>query len=79
MRQSRRLHAVATTLMAVFAIIALFCALVFVTVRWPGETGRFVKVALVGAVIGFVASAWIAMLAAAGDTSGTSVDERREE
>lgn len=60
--------------MAFFAVGAFVSGLAFVTVRWPGDTGRYLKIALVLSIVGVAASAAIAMLAAARDTyaSGTS-------
>ncbi len=54
--------------MGVSAIAAIVAGLAFLTVRWPGDTGRFVKVAFVGAVVALLGSASIAVLAAARDT-----------
>ena len=76
MRSSRFLYSLAASLMAIFAILAVLSALAFITVRWPGDTGRYVKVALAGSITGFVASAAVAVLAAARNTYGGARVER---
>lgn len=63
-----RLHAIAMAGMAVFAIVGILATLAFITVGWPGDTGRRVIAVVVIAAVGFVASASAAILAAARDT-----------
>ncbi len=68
MSRSGRLHGIATSLMALFAVTTILITLAFIMVRWPGETGMYVKVGLVASIIGFLSSASVAVLAAARDT-----------
>ncbi len=79
MRSSRFLYSLATSLMAIFAVVAVLATLAFITVRWPGETGRYVKVALVGSISGFVASASVAVLAAARNTYRSGVEREPDD
>ena len=62
------LHGVATITMAAFAIIGFLAMFAFITVGWPGNSGRYVIVVVVLAGVGFLASAAIAVFAAARDT-----------
>ena len=68
MSRSGRLHGIATSLMAVFAVTTILFTLAFIMVRWPGETGMYVKIGLGASIIGFLSSASVAVLAAARDT-----------
>jgi hypothetical protein len=43
-------------------------ALAFITVTWPEDTGRYVKVGLAGSVLAFLVCAVTAVFAAARDT-----------
>jgi hypothetical protein len=58
--------------MAVSAITGIALMLVFVSVRWPGGTGRYLKVAFVLVVVVFMASCVLAILGAARDTYAKS-------
>lgn len=72
MRVTRRLHPIAISAMAVSAITGIALMLVFVSVRWPGGTGRYLKVAFVLVVVVFMASCVLAILGAARDTYAKS-------
>ena len=63
-----RLHAVAMAGMALFAVVGILATLAFITVGWPGDTGRRVIAVVVFSAFGFIASASAAILAAARDT-----------
>ena len=63
-----RLHGIAMAGMALFAIVGILATLAFITVGWPGSSGRRVIAVVVFSAVGFVASAAIAVLAAARDT-----------
>ncbi|MGH2730134.1 MAG: hypothetical protein ACRDJI_05930 [Actinomycetota bacterium] len=63
-----RLHGAATAGAALFGGLSLVSALSFVTVTWPEDTGRYVKVALVGSVLAFIVCSVTAIFAAARDT-----------
>lgn len=54
--------------MAASALVGIVATFLFVTVTWPGETGRYVGATIFLAVVGFVASAAIAIFTAARDT-----------
>ena len=62
------MHGIATIAMASFAIIGFLAMFAFITVGWPGNSGRYVIVVVVLAGVGFLASAAIAVFAAARDT-----------
>ena len=74
-----RLHGLAIAGMAVSALTGITSMLAFVTVRWPGSTGRYLIAVLLMSVIVFVVSASTAVLTAARDTyvkrgSGPNID-----
>jgi type II secretory pathway pseudopilin PulG len=54
--------------MASFAIIGILATLAFITVGWPGTSGRRVIAVVVISIVGFMTSAAAAILAAARDT-----------
>jgi hypothetical protein len=54
--------------MAICALIGIGAMLLFVTVGWPGNIGRYPITVFIVSVIGFLACASIAVLAAARDT-----------
>ena len=54
--------------MALFAVTGILATLAFITVGWPGGTGRRVIAIVVISAFGFIASAAAAILAAARDT-----------
>jgi hypothetical protein len=62
------MHSIATAGMALSAVVGIVAMLAFITVGWPGRSGRYVvAVALVAALV-FVTCASIAVFAAARDT-----------
>lgn len=67
-RGGRDLHSVAVTGMFVFGSLVILSGLIFVTIGWPGITGRYVVAAGMGSMIGFVTCASAAMFTAARDT-----------
>ena len=70
-----RLHGLAIGGMAVSALVGIVAMLVFITVRWPGNTGRVMVGAFVLSGLGFLTCASLAVLTAARDTyprSGTA-------
>lgn len=68
MRAPHRLHSIAISAMALSAITGIVLVLAFVSVRWPGTTGNYLKVAFVLVVVVFLASCVLAILGAARDT-----------
>jgi hypothetical protein len=62
------LHAVATAGMALCALIVILSGIAFLTIGWPGRTGRVVIAVGMGGVIGFLACVSAAVLTAARDT-----------
>jgi hypothetical protein len=62
------LHAVATAGMALCALIVVFSGIAFLTVGWPGQSGRVVIAVGMGGVIGFLACVSTAVLTAARNT-----------
>lgn len=63
-----RLHGVATAGMAICALLGILSMLGFVTVRWPGNSSRYVVGLLVTAIVGFLVCCSIAVFSAARDT-----------
>jgi hypothetical protein len=60
-----RLLAAATTGMVACALVGIFATLAFITIGWPGATGRRVIAVVVLAAVGFMAFAATAVIAAA--------------
>jgi multisubunit Na+/H+ antiporter MnhB subunit len=67
-----RTHGLAITGMALFAIAGVITLVALITVNWTEEASRYLIVAFVGAGIGFLASASVAVLSAARDTYRSS-------
>ena len=63
-----RLHGLSIASMATCALIGILATFLFVTVSWPGETGRYVGAVIFLAAVGFIASAATAVFTAARDT-----------
>jgi hypothetical protein len=66
------LHAISISGMATSALLGIASMLAFITIRWPTDTGRFVIALLIFSIVGFLASASIAVFSAAKDTYATS-------
>jgi hypothetical protein len=64
--------------MALSAVVGFFALFAFVTVGWPGRTGRYVIMIVVFSGVVFMASAATAVLAAARDTYARN-ESRKEE
>ena len=78
-----RLHGLSIALMATCALVGILATFLFVTVTWPGDTGRFVGAVIFLSAVCFVASAATAVFTAARDTyviarHGAPVDEDKE-
>ena len=67
-RSQSRLHRIAIASMTICAVIGTLSMLAFITVSWPGQSGRYMVGALIAATVGFMASASIAVFSAAKDT-----------
>jgi hypothetical protein len=67
-----KVHGLATAGMALCAVVGIVATLLFITIRWPGESGRFVVATVVLAGLGFFLCASIAIFAAARDTYARS-------
>lgn len=65
------LHGLSITFMAVFALVGIASMLILITVSW-GEAARYPIAVFVGSAIGFLASALIAVFAAARDSLAKS-------
>jgi hypothetical protein len=63
-----RLHSLATVGMALCAFLGIFSLLALITVRWPGNTNRFVVGLLLFAGFGFLLCGSLAVFSAARDT-----------
>ena len=62
------MHGFAIAVMALSAVIGSLAMLAFITVGWPGTTGRTVIAIVVISAVVFMASGAIAVFAAARDT-----------
>jgi hypothetical protein len=62
------LHGFATAGMALCAVVAIVAGLAFLTIGWPGRSGRIVIAIGVGAVLGFLTCMSAAVFTAARDT-----------
>lgn|GEM_PF-5265439 len=58
-------HGFVVILMTAFAVIGICAMFAFITVKWPGETSRYVIAVFVFSVVGFISSASIAVFTAA--------------
>lgn len=67
-RPQGRLHRLAISGMALFALAGIISMLAFITVTWPGNSGRYIIAVVFISGIGFLASASIAVFSAARDT-----------
>ncbi len=67
-----RIHGLAIGGMAICALIGIGSMLAFITVRWPGSSGRYIVGAFVIAGLGFLTCASAAVLTAARDTYSRS-------
>lgn len=63
-----RLHTLAIAGMAVCAVIGILSMLAFITVTWPGDSGRYVIGVFIASGVGFMTSASLAVFSAARDT-----------
>jgi hypothetical protein len=63
-----RIHGMAIVAMALSAVIGFVALFAFITIGWPGRTGRYVIAVVVFSVVAFMVSAAIAVFAAARDT-----------
>ena len=68
LRRPSGLHAVATAGMALCAVVVILSGIAFLTIGWPGQSGRVVIAVGMGGVIGFLACVSAAVLTAARDT-----------
>jgi hypothetical protein len=64
--------------MALSAVVGFFALFAFITVGWPGRTGRYVIMIVVFSGVVFMVSAATAVLAAARDTYARN-DSRKGE
>ena len=67
-RPQGRLHSMAIAGMAICALVGIFSMLAFITVSWPGETGRYVVGVVIAAGVGFMTCASLAVFSAARET-----------
>jgi hypothetical protein len=67
-RRPSGLHAMATAGMALCALVVILSGIAFLTIGWPGQSGRVVIAVGMGGVIGFLACVSAAVLTAARDT-----------
>jgi hypothetical protein len=63
-----RIHSLATGGMALCAFLGIFALVGLITIRWPGESNRFVVGLLMAAGFGFLLCGSIALFSAARDT-----------
>ncbi|MDQ3986490.1 MAG: hypothetical protein M3280_08335 [Actinomycetota bacterium] len=70
------MHRLAISGMALSALTGILAMLAFITVTWPGDTGRYVIAVFVGSGIGFLACASTAVFSAARDTYARPAEKR---
>jgi hypothetical protein len=63
-----RKHGLLVSSMSFFALLGIASMFAFITVTWPGDTGRYVTGIFVVSIIGFVTSASAAVFTAARNT-----------
>jgi hypothetical protein len=68
LRPQGKLHRSAIAGMAICALAGIASMLVFITVTWPGNSGRYVVAAFIASGVGFLTSASIAVFSAARET-----------
>ena len=71
----RRLHGLAMLGATVSGLIAAGCLFAFITVRWPGDSGRRVIGVMLFSILVSIACAAIAVFSAARDTYATGGPE----
>lgn len=67
-RRSAGLHGIATAGMALCAVVAIVSFSAWLTIGWPGRSGRVVIAIMVCGTIGFLSCASAAVLSAARNT-----------
>ena len=78
-RPQAPLHRAAIAAMTICAIAGILSMLAFITVSWPENSGRYVIGVFIGAGIGFLASASIAVFSATRDTYAPSASDAGKE
>ncbi len=63
-----RLHAWGTNGMTLFAFVGILATIVFISIRWPDNTGRYVIATLIFSIVGFLFCASMAVSAAMRDS-----------
>ena len=76
-RRPGRLLGLATTGMALSAVVAILATVAFITVGWPGEAGRYVLAVVALSVLSFLLCGTFAVLAAARDTYARAPDREQ--
>ena len=74
-RPPSRLHGLTIAGMALCALVGIVAMFAFITIRWPGDTSRYVITVFVASGVGFLACASAAIFTAARDTYATKKDE----
>jgi hypothetical protein len=67
-RRPGKVHGIAIAGMAICSLIGIAATLAFITVGWPGTSGRFLIGVIFLSVVGFFLCASMAVFAAARDT-----------
>jgi hypothetical protein len=67
-RRPGRVHGLAIAGMALCSLVGIGATLAYITVGWPGDSGRYVIAVIFVSVLGFLLSASMAIFAAARDT-----------
>jgi hypothetical protein len=67
-RRPGKVHGLAIAGMAICSLVGIAATLAFITVGWPGTTGRYVIAVIFLSVVGFFLCASMAVFAAARDT-----------
>jgi hypothetical protein len=67
-RRPGKVHGLAIAGMAICSLVGIAATLAFITVGWPGASGRFLIGVIFLSVVGFLLCASMAVFAAARDT-----------
>lgn len=77
-RRPGKIHGLAIAGMAICSLVGIATTLAFITVGWPGTTGRYLIAIIFLSVVGFFLCASMAVFAAARDTYARPAKRRKQ-